>query len=62
MGHRFSANEQFDYEIRLALGSAWRQGADVGEVLATASAVADGDGEAWFTAWAELARGVRERA
>ncbi|QTD98514.1 alpha/beta hydrolase family protein [Streptomyces cyanogenus] len=62
MTYRFNDNVQFDYEIRLALGSAWRQGADVGEVLATASAVADGDGQAWYTAWAELARGVRERA
>ncbi|WP_336112615.1 alpha/beta hydrolase family protein [Streptomyces sp. PTD9-10] len=62
MTYRFSENDQFDYEILLALGAAWRQGADVGEVLATASAAADGDGEAWFTAWVELARGVREQA
>ncbi|MFF4038805.1 alpha/beta hydrolase family protein [Streptomyces sp. NPDC001816] len=62
MTYRFSQNDQFDYEILLALGAAWRQGADVGEVLATAAAVADGDGEAWFTAWVELARRVREQA
>ncbi|MFJ4947919.1 alpha/beta hydrolase family protein [Streptomyces sp. NPDC088760] len=62
MTYRFHQNVQFDYEIRLALGSAWRQGADVGEVLATAATVADGDGQAWFTAWVELARRVRERA
>ncbi|MYW43277.1 dipeptidyl aminopeptidase [Streptomyces sp. SID161] len=62
MNHRFNDNVQFDYEIRLALGSAWRRGADVGEVLATAAAVADGDGEAWFTAWLELGRRVREQA
>ncbi|GGW18311.1 alpha/beta hydrolase [Streptomyces capoamus] len=59
---RFHTNDQFDYEIRLALGSAWRQGADAGEVLATASAVADGDGEAWCAAWAGLARKVGEQA
>ncbi|MFF9085410.1 alpha/beta hydrolase family protein [Streptomyces sp. NPDC014991] len=59
---RFSENVQFDYETRLALGAAWRQGADVGEVLATAAAVADGDGGAWFTAWAELAARTAERA
>ncbi|MFJ3302303.1 alpha/beta hydrolase family protein [Streptomyces sp. NPDC086549] len=62
MTHRFSKNEQFNYEILLALGSAWRRGADVGEVLATASAVADGDGETWFAAWTGLARRVREQA
>jgi hypothetical protein len=64
MNQRFSENAQFDYEIRLALGSAWRRGADVGEVLATAAAVTDGGGggEAWFTAWAELGRRVRDQA
>ncbi|MFE0511031.1 alpha/beta hydrolase family protein [Streptomyces sp. NPDC058964] len=62
MTYRFSKNEQFNYEILLALGSAWRQGADVGEVLATTSAVADGDGETWFAAWTGLARRVREQA
>ncbi|MGW4568011.1 alpha/beta hydrolase family protein [Streptomyces sp. NPDC004561] len=62
MTYRFSENVQFDYEVRLALGSVWRQGADAGEVLATASAVADGDGEAWFDAWVGLGRRVREQA
>ncbi|MBN0048401.1 dipeptidyl aminopeptidase [Streptomyces actuosus] len=62
MAYHFNDNQQFDYEIRLALGSAWRQGADVGEVLATASTVSDGDGEAWFSAWVDLARNVREQA
>ncbi|AGS69554.1 alpha/beta hydrolase family protein [Streptomyces collinus] len=62
MTHRFSDNVQFDYEIAVALGSAWRQGADVGEVLATAAAVADAGGQEWFDAWAALGRGVREQA
>ncbi|MER5856662.1 MULTISPECIES: alpha/beta hydrolase family protein [Streptomyces] len=62
MTHRFSDNDQFDYEIRLALGSAWQHGADVGEVLSAASAVADGDGRRWFTVWTELARRVRAQA
>ncbi|MEU0965753.1 dipeptidyl aminopeptidase [Streptomyces sp. NPDC005917] len=62
MTYRFSKNEQFDYEIRLALGSAWRQGADVGEVLATVAAAADADGETWFRAWSGLADRVREQA
>ncbi|KOG75379.1 MULTISPECIES: alpha/beta hydrolase family protein [Streptomyces] len=62
MNYRFSENAQFDYEILIALGSAWRRGADVGEVLATASAVADGDAETWFGAWTRLARRVREQA
>ncbi|MEU6478566.1 dipeptidyl aminopeptidase [Streptomyces sp. NPDC047017] len=62
MTFRFHQDEQFDYEIRVALGSAWQHGADVGEVLAVASAVGDGDGAAWFAAWTELAHRVRGRA
>lgn len=63
MTYRFNENEQFNYEILLALGSAWQQGADVGEVLAAASAVADGgDGETWLSTWAALAHTTREQA
>lgn len=61
MAYRFNKNDQFHYEILVALGSAWRQGADVGEVLATASTVADGDGETWVWTWAALGRRIRER-
>ncbi|MDH2389650.1 dipeptidyl aminopeptidase [Streptomyces sp. HNM0663] len=62
MTYRFNGNDQFDYEILLALGAAWRQGADVGEVLAAASATTDGDAETWFSTWTELARTAREQA
>ncbi|MBV2356557.1 dipeptidyl aminopeptidase [Streptomyces sp. J2-1] len=62
MSLRFHENVQFDYEIRAALGAAWRRGADVGEVLSVASAVAGADGQGWFDAWAGLGRRVRERA
>lgn len=62
MTYRFNDDDQFDFETRVALGSAWRQGADAGEVLATAAAVADGDARAWFTAWTSLARRVHEQA
>ncbi|MFI0714351.1 alpha/beta hydrolase family protein [Streptomyces inhibens] len=34
----------------------------MGEVLTAASATADGDGEAWVSTWATLARRVREQA
>ncbi|MFI1500234.1 alpha/beta hydrolase family protein [Streptomyces platensis] len=62
MRYRFSENEQFNYEILLALGAVWRQGADVGEVLTAASAATDGDAETWLSAWATLARSVRAQA
>ncbi|MFD4728963.1 alpha/beta hydrolase family protein [Streptomyces seoulensis] len=62
MTYRFSENDQFNFEILLALGSVWRQGADAGEVLSTAASVADGDGQAWFDAWLDLGRRVRVEA
>jgi fermentation-respiration switch protein FrsA (DUF1100 family) len=61
MVHRFSKNDQFDFEILLALGSAWQHGADVGEVLTAASVAGDGEMQTWFDTWAELGRTVRER-
>ncbi|MGW7418836.1 hypothetical protein ACWGJB_01975 [Streptomyces sp. NPDC054813] len=62
MPYRFSKNDRFDYEIRLALGSVWRQGADVGEMTAAVATAADGDGGTWFRAWSGLADRVREQA
>ncbi|MER8028284.1 dipeptidyl aminopeptidase [Streptomyces bauhiniae] len=62
MTFRFSENDQFNFEILLALGSVWRQGADAGEVLSTAASVADDDGQAWFDAWLDLGRRVRVEA
>ncbi|WP_310716791.1 alpha/beta hydrolase family protein [Streptomyces lydicus] len=68
---RFVENDQFNYEILLALGSAWRQGADVGEVLAAASAVAraplpdstsDGAAALWMSTWTALARTAHAQA
>ncbi|MDC7335421.1 hypothetical protein PQR15_01325 [Streptomyces lydicus] len=69
--YRFVENDQFNYEILLALGSAWRQGADVGEVLAAASAVArapspdsasDGAAALWVSTWTALARTAHAQA
>ncbi|MFE3263044.1 alpha/beta hydrolase family protein [Streptomyces sp. NPDC059215] len=62
MAYRFHENDQFDHEVRMALGSVWWHGADVGEVLATSAAVADAGGETWFWTWAALGRRVREQA
>lgn len=62
MTFRFCADTQFHYEVLMALGSAYRQGADVGEVLTAAAAVTDGDPQAWFATWTALARRVRAQA
>lgn len=59
MAYRFCENEQFDFEVKALLGAAWQKGSDPGEVLATASALREADGTAWFEGWTELARRVR---
>ncbi|MFE5620907.1 dipeptidyl aminopeptidase [Streptomyces virginiae] len=59
MAYRFCENEQLDFEVRALLGAAWQKGSDPGEVLATAAALGDADGRAWFEGWTELARRVR---
>jgi hypothetical protein len=47
---RFQDGE-FQFAFERALGACYRQGADVGEVLATAERIADGDGDAWVSEW-----------
>ncbi|MFD0271894.1 alpha/beta hydrolase family protein [Streptomyces sp. NPDC127106] len=59
VAYRFCENEQFNFEVLTLLGAAWQKGADPGEVLATAAALADADGRKWFHAWTDLARRVR---
>jgi hypothetical protein len=48
---RLFKDEQFDFETRISLGSAYYRGADVGEVLATVARIKDGDAEGWFREW-----------
>ncbi|MGW5345126.1 alpha/beta hydrolase family protein [Streptomyces sp. NPDC004050] len=59
MAYRFCDNDQFDFEVKVLLGAAWQRGADPGEVLATAAALADADGRKWFDTWTDLGRRVR---
>jgi hypothetical protein len=44
---------QFAFER--ALGASYRQGADVGEVLATAGRITDGDADSWLHEWTATA-------
>jgi hypothetical protein len=44
-------NEDFRFGFEIVLGSTYRGYADVGEVLATAERVKDGDGDAWVREW-----------
>ncbi len=50
MNARFG-NDDFQFGLEIALGCAYRQASDVGEVLATAERIKDGDDDAWVHEW-----------
>ena len=52
---RWFADDDFQYGLDLALGSVYRQAADVGEVLRTAERIPDGDADRWVDEWAATA-------
>ncbi len=52
---RFYEDDGFDFSTLIALGSAYRGLADVGEVLATIERIPEGDAEAWVREWAATA-------
>lgn len=56
----FSKNSDFDFELRLVLGSAAFGASDPGEALSTVATVGEKDHDAWFAAWSAL--GDRTRA
>jgi X-Pro dipeptidyl-peptidase (S15 family) len=49
-------DESFQFELEITLGTAYRRGADIGEVLAAATTIKDSDAESWHTVWSELAQ------
>jgi Prolyl oligopeptidase family len=51
---RLFSDDGFQYGLELALGASWRQAADVGEVLAVAGRIADGDSDSWVREWTQL--------
>jgi hypothetical protein len=52
---RLFADDDFQYGLELALGSVYRQAADVGEVLRTAERITDGDADRWVDEWTQTA-------
>ena len=58
----FSANDDFDFELRCVLGAAYSGAADIGEVLAAVDGVGAKDQRGWFQAWAALGDRVAGRA
>ncbi len=60
--HRQFKDDDFQFGFEIALGGAYRQTADAGEVVATASRIKNGDADAWVTEWSALADRVRAEA
>jgi pimeloyl-ACP methyl ester carboxylesterase len=48
---RFFANQTFHFEALRGAGYIQSGGADIGEVMATVSQIADDDQQSWFSAW-----------
>jgi Prolyl oligopeptidase family len=48
---RMFEDEDFQFGFELVLGATYHQSADVGEALATAARIPDGDSDAWIREW-----------
>jgi pimeloyl-ACP methyl ester carboxylesterase len=55
-------DESFAFEFVRNLGFTYYGGADIGEMVATAGRIKEGDFESWFTEWDKLARVIMSRA
>lgn len=59
---RLFSDDDFQYGLELALGASYRQAADVGEVLAAAGRIVDGDADSWMREWTQLAGSMQDCA
>ncbi|HEY1688786.1 MAG TPA: hypothetical protein VGF95_07955 [Solirubrobacteraceae bacterium] len=55
---RWFTDDDFQFGLEIALGATYRQAADVGEVLATAERIADGDADGWIREWSATGDGT----
>jgi hypothetical protein len=55
---RLFTDEDFQFGLETVLGGAYQQASDVGEVLATAERISDGDADAWISEWRATADGA----
>jgi hypothetical protein len=62
MARTFFEHEQFDLELRFALGGVAYGCGDVGEMLATANRILDGDADSWCREWTTTARRIETTA
>jgi hypothetical protein len=51
----FFTDDDFQFGVEEALGSTYRQAADVGEVLATIGRISDGNADSWVAEWTATA-------
>lgn len=58
----FYRNDDFDFEVRIALGAAAFGATDAGEVMSAIAHVRDNDHDAWFDAWVALGTRVKALA
>ena len=54
-------NDNFQFGFELALGAAYRQGSDAGEVLATVDRISDGDSDSWVHEWTATSEKLQKR-
>ena len=59
---RFFKSDDSQFGLEIALGATYRRGADVGETLATAARIKDGDADAWLREWLATADRCRDAA
>ncbi|MFC4350128.1 alpha/beta hydrolase family protein [Fodinicurvata halophila] len=55
------ATRDFNAQLQRGLGKSYLGAASIGEVLATAAAIHDGDTDSWHAAWRQLAEGLERR-
>ena len=55
----FFKDDDFEYMMLSALGATYHKAADIGECLAAAASIQDGDYEGWYRAWLATADRVR---
>lgn len=58
MSYSFFKDEGFDFEVQCILGNVRRGAGDVGEILATVTAIRDGDATSWVRAWDATAKRI----
>jgi hypothetical protein len=58
----FFKNDDFNFLTEIALGSVYRQAADVGEVLTTVDRIHDGKARSWVDEWTVMADRLAQEA